>query len=239
MINARLSSLFFGAVLLLLGTGCGKLPGKPTPADIPMEPKDVRDFAKLYSLNCAGCHGVEGKGNGALALNNPVYLSIASDEVLKTAASKGVAGKLMPAFAISSGGTLTDEQIDIIVTGIRSHWGKPLETGGAKPPPYAATLAGDAGRGAAVYATACQTCHGPEGKGAKKSGSIVDGSFLALVSDQSLRNTIIAGRPGRNHPDWEHCIAGQPLTDEQVTDVVAWLVSHRAATPGQPYTQKP
>ena len=34
------------------------------------------------------------------------------------------------------------------------------------------------------------------------SGSIVDPSYLALVSDQSLRSTIIAGRPDLGMPDW-------------------------------------
>jgi cytochrome c oxidase cbb3-type subunit 3/ubiquinol-cytochrome c reductase cytochrome c subunit len=35
-------------------------------------------------------------------------------------------------------------------------------------------------------------------------------------------------------PDWRNDSA-QPLTDQQVTDIVAWLASHRAPNPGQPY----
>ena len=49
--------------------------------------------------------------------------------------------------------------------------------------------------GAQVFATSCASCHGADGKGTATSGSIVDGSFLALVSDQNLRTTVIAGRP--------------------------------------------
>ena len=35
-------------------------------------------------------------------------------------------------------------------------------------------------------------------------------------------------------PDWRSD-AAQPLTDQQITDVVAWLASKRTANPGQPY----
>ena len=59
-------------------------------------------------------------------------------------------------------------------------------------------------RGAGAYATFCAGCHGPEGKGTAKGSSIVDDSFLALVSDQNLRTTIIAGRPDLGHPDWRN-----------------------------------
>jgi len=41
----------------------------------------------------------------------------------------------MPAFAISSGGTLTDQQIDAIVRGMRKEWLQPGALGGLNPPP--------------------------------------------------------------------------------------------------------
>jgi mono/diheme cytochrome c family protein len=211
------------------------LPGKPTPADVPLKPRQVRDFAFLYSENCAGCHAPEGKGNCALALANPVYLAIASDDTLRRVTARGVPATLMPPFAESAGGMLTDEQIDILVSGMRSRWARDAAVIGASPPPYASETTGDPNRGAEVYKTFCISCHGPEGKGTEKSGSIVDGSYLALVSDQSLRSTVIAGRPELGHPDWRNCVPGRPMTPADVTDVVAWLSAHRTRTPGQPY----
>ena len=81
----------------------------------------------------------------------------------------------------------------------------------------------------------CGTCHGADGRGAQGGGrSIVDGSFLALVSDASLRTTVIAGRPDLGSPGWRETPGG-PLSAEDVTDVVAWLASHRVPFPGQPY----
>jgi cytochrome c oxidase cbb3-type subunit III len=234
--NARSSSLSIGLAVLALAGGC-QPPGRPTSADIELKPSEVHDFAAIYNLNCAGCHGADGKGNAALGLANPVYLAIASDETIRHVITSGIRGSLMPAFAKSAGGTLTDEQIEILVREMRERWAKPNAMLGASPPPYAGAETGDAERGAGAYATFCAGCHGPEGKGAAKGSSIVDGSFLALVSDQNLRTTIIAGRPNLGHPDWRHDAPSREMTPQEVTDVVAWLAAQRKPTPGQPYAK--
>src|SRR6266436_5870254 len=81
----HLSSLLFCGAALLLVSACGPLPGKPTAADVYLEPKQVKDFGELYRQDCAGCHGRDGQGNGALALANPVYLAVVSDDALQRA----------------------------------------------------------------------------------------------------------------------------------------------------------
>jgi cytochrome c oxidase cbb3-type subunit III len=229
--NSRFLPLAICTAALLPLVGC-QPPGKPTAADIELKPQEVRDFGTLYQQNCAGCHGQDGKGNPALALANPVYWSIASDDTVRRVTASGIRGSQMPAFAKSAGGTLTDEQIEILLREMRTRWGN-VKARGA--PPYAATEPGDAVRGGAAYATFCAGCHGPEGKGTKKGSSIVDDSFLALVSDQDLRTTVIAGRPELGHPDWRNYVSNRPMTAQEVTDVVAWLVAQRRANPGQPY----
>ena len=220
---------------LLAGSGCGPLPGKPTAADVEIKPRDVMNFALLYGQNCAGCHGRNGEGNTALGLANPVYLALASDEIMRRAISNGVPGTLMTPFGRGAGGMLSDGQINLLVAEMRKRWARPDFLAGATLPPYAPAGAGDIKRGEEAYKTYCLACHGPGGKGKTGTGSIVDTTFLALVSDQSLRLTVIAGRPDQGHPDWRHYLPGKALTDQQVTDVVAWLVSHRSPTPGQPY----
>ncbi|HTA30602.1 MAG TPA: c-type cytochrome [Candidatus Cybelea sp.] len=236
--RASFSSLSVCLAVLTLGTGCHP-PGQPTDADVELKPAEVRDFASLYTLNCAGCHGADGEGNAALGLANPVYLAIASDAIIRRAIASGVRGSLMPAFAKSAGGTLTDEQIEILVSEMRKRWAKPNEMLGTSPPPYAGEEPSNAQRGAGAYATFCAGCHGAEGNGTVKGSSIVDDSFLALVSDQNLRTTIIAGRPNIGHPDWRHDATGREITSQEVTDVVAWLAAQRKATPGQPYANNP
>jgi mono/diheme cytochrome c family protein len=81
-------------------------------------------------------------------------------------------------------------------------------------------------RGATVYQTYCAKCHGPEGKGGETGGSVVDASYLALVSDQGLRTAVIAGRVDLGMPDWRGYVPGKPMTDQEISDVVAWMASH-------------
>jgi cytochrome c oxidase cbb3-type subunit III len=233
----RSSVLAALAAVAAIAGGCNGLPGEQSrAAAVEVRPDRIKDFKLLYAENCAGCHGPSGKGGaGAVGLADPVYLAIADDAVLRRASAQGVAGTQMPAFAQSSGGMLTDEQIEILVRGIRG-WAQADALGGAVPPPYA-SASGDAARGADVYAKFCASCHGPSGAGGAKAGSIVDGSFLGLVSDQSLRTTVVAGRPDLGQPDWRSDVAGQPLSPADVSDVVAWLVAKRPANPGQPYAE--
>jgi mono/diheme cytochrome c family protein len=140
----------------------------------------------------------------------------------------------MPAFAQSAGGMLADKQINALVSGIRS-WAQSGDLPGANPPSYAPKIVGNAQHGAEVYQTFCSPCHGPNGTGGTRASSIVDRSYVSLVSDQYLRTEVIAGRPELGAPDWREDVPGKPMSEQQVTDVVAWLASRRAASPGQPY----
>jgi len=229
------SAICLGALLLCVSC---RPPGKPTAADVELKPEQVRDFAILYRQNCAGCHGQDGQGSAALGLANPIYLAIASDDTIRRVSARGIPGTLMPAFAEGSGGTLTDEQIEILVRDMRARWARPLDTLGATPPPYSASEPGDPIRGGAAYGVFCAGCHGPEGKGTAKGSSIVDGSFLALVSDQSLRTTVIAGRPDLGQPDWRNDVPGRVMTPQEVSDVVAWLAARRKPDAGLPYAAR-
>jgi cytochrome c oxidase cbb3-type subunit 3 len=215
--------------------GCAGAPGRPRPNEMPIVPSEVSDFGMLYQQNCAGCHGTEGKGGAAIALANPTYLAIADDAVLHRTTANGIPGTSMPAFAQSAGGMLTDKQVDLIVGGIRGHWSQPDILQGSNPPPYSSTAPGDPTRGSEVYGTYCSSCHGPNGRGGTKAGSIVDGSFLALVSDQELRTVVIAGRPELGAPDWRNDVPGKPMTAQEVADVVAWLACQRPNVRVQPF----
>lgn len=225
-------ALAFAALLVL--AGCDALPGKPTKDERYVRPDLVTSFDDLYGDNCSGCHGADGRLGPARPLNDPVYLALASDQDLIRVTSQGVAGTTMPAFAISAGGTLTDQQIADLVRELRTRWARPQEIAALALPPYAAPL-GDAQRGAAAYETACAACHGADGRGGSAKGSIVDGSYLALVSDQSLRTTVIAGRSDLGMPDFRGAAGATPLTATQVADVVAWLAAQRPEFPGRPY----
>jgi cytochrome c oxidase cbb3-type subunit III len=212
------------ALVLSALAGCDSPPGKPKLSDIPLNPTQVKSFAALYGQNCAGCHGDGGKFGAAYPVANPVYQALIDDPTMTRIISQGVAGTPMPAFKQGEGGYLTAGQVTILVTGMRQRWktGEPL----SNAPPYSSDGAGDQQRGAQVFAKSCASCHGADGGGGPKVASIIDPSYLMLVSDQALRTLIIAGRPDLGHPDWRGYPAG-PLNGQQITDVVAWLAAKR------------
>jgi mono/diheme cytochrome c family protein len=219
--------------MLLVCAGCGDSPVRFGADPEVFPPSEIVEFNVLYSKNCAGCHGQGGKGGAAIALADPAFLAIADDATIRLIAANGVHGTPMPAFAQSAGGMLTDKQVDALVEGIRS-WARSDALRDNPPPPYAARAAGDRQRGGDVYRTYCSSCHGADGSGGK-AGSIIDGSYLALVSDQDLRLNVILGRPALGAPDWRGDLPGRSMSEQEISDVVAWLAAQRPAIPGQPY----
>lgn len=225
--RCALSTLAFAALLGL--TACD-LPGKPTPADIVQRPTDILDPVVLYKQNCAGCHGADGKLGPAPPIGDPVYLAIVDDDTLRNTISKGRPGTAMSAFAQSEGGMLTSKQVDAIVQGMRQRWAQSNVLQGGTTPPYAARAAGNSQHGAAAFTTFCASCHGAAGKGTAKVGSIVNPYYLSLITDQGLRTIVIVGRPDFDAPDWRNNVPGHPMTDQEITDVVAWLAAQRPAS---------
>jgi mono/diheme cytochrome c family protein len=127
---------------------------------------------------------------------------------------------------------LSDAQIDALVAGIRV-WAPQGEAHGPLASVCDGSLSGDARRGARAFADACGSCHGVDGRGSKGVGSIVDESFLALVSDSSLCATFVAGRPDLGCPGSRSMGASKP-TAEDVADGVAWVATHRKRNGREP-----
>jgi mono/diheme cytochrome c family protein len=226
----------FAVLSLVILAACSTPNGQPQANSEPLAPSQVLDFGTLYAQNCAGCHGAEGRGGAAIALANPVYLAVVDQNTMRNVVAKGVRGTSMPAFAQSAGGMLTEEQINVITGGIFSRWGGKGILDGTNPPSYAAKAAGNVDHGQVVFGTFCASCHGSDGGGTPKGSAITNDSFLALLSDQELRTIVITGRPELGAPDWRGDDPGRPMTDQEITDVVAWLASRRVQNPGQPYS---
>ncbi len=226
-------------------TGCDSLPGKPDPADRYVEPQKITDFDTLYDKSCAGCHGAGGTLGPARALNDPLFLAVAGVSNLEKVITHGRKGTAMPPFAISEGGALAKVQVTALAKGLVEKWGGTPPKGSL--PPYteaesqaAGLLPGNVAEGGRAYETFCRECHGVAGKGGERGGSVVDGSFLALASNQSLRTTIIAGRTDLGMPNYrEHSVGTRTLamTPQQISDVVAWLAAKRQRFPGQTYPE--
>ena len=218
----------------LVVSACEWMPGRPREADRPKNPDQIVDFPTLYVTKCAGCHGSEGELGAAREFVTPLFQAFITDEALQRVIEDGVAGTAMPAFAKSRGGTLNDTQVKALVSGMRQRWARPARVSKTALPPYreSAALAqgqsrGDPARGREAFRRACAECHGPDGHGSQKAGSVVDASFLGLVSDQMLRTTVICGRPDLGMPGWRGLPPDQQLSAQEVSDVVSWLASHR------------
>jgi cytochrome c oxidase cbb3-type subunit 3 len=223
----RLLVAMLASALVLPFAGCGWQLGYPPPALA--RPSDIHDFTALYNENCAACHGRDGENGPATDLANPEYEALIDDATLHKWIAAGMAGTQMPAFGQANGGMLTDQQVSDIVAGMRREWLRPNAFAGAQPPPYAQAQAGDDHRGQQVYQARCAMCH------TQSNQEVTSPVYLALVTDQVLRSTIIAGSPDIGQPDWRHDSAGgqpaPPLSAQDVDDIIAYLAAVRNSQP--------
>ena len=228
----RIASIAIATAALLSIESCN-LPGRPAPGPEVPRPEAVLSFDPLYAENCSACHGSDGSHGPATDLANPEYLALVDDATLRTVITNGEKGTLMPGFGAEAGGMLTARQIDGIVNGMRARWSRPNPFNGVTPPPYKSTESGDAAKGQAVYNAACARCHGENAQHPGPSGSILEGSFLALIDPQTIRTTVIAGRPDVGEPDWRNHIR-RPLHDRRRN-----LQRHRMAPRPAPRRARP
>ena len=227
--------------LLALAAGCD-LPGKPNPDDRPVMPEEIVNFELLYRQNCSGCHGADGQFGPAPPLNDPLFLAIVPDEELLRVIRDGRRGTPMPAFARNMGGSLTDAQVIVLGTGIKSRWesaatfDEPLPAYRLPKADDLQAVLGNREHGAEIFVRACAVCHGPDGRGGEANelagGAINDSAFLTLISDQALRRIIITGRPDLGMPTYSEndrrSSTFQPLTSTEIDDLGALLASWRA-----------
>ncbi len=89
--------------------------------------------------------------------------------------------------------------------------------------------AGDPTKGEQLFKQYCSACHGQDAKGIEGVGtSLVNNEFIRNRNIPELVQFVIEGRPA-NHPDNKTGIPMPPkggfdfLTDEEITDIVAYL----------------
>ncbi|MHC4406743.1 MAG: c-type cytochrome [Planctomycetota bacterium] len=80
--------------------------------------------------------------------------------------------------------------------------------------------------GGTLFSAFCSGCHGPAGKGRRfpetvPFPSVASPDFLAVATDDFLKETILRGRPGRRMPAWD--TSGGGLRREEIAAIVAHL----------------
>ena len=95
-------------------------------------PGDVHNGATVYAESCADCHGKEGTGGKSGSVVDPSYLSLASDQYLRSVIIAGRPELGMPNHqGLVPGKPLTSEQIADVVGWLASH--RPPSGEEAKP----------------------------------------------------------------------------------------------------------
>ena len=105
---------------------------------------DIAAGARVYSANCASCHGATGVGVGGIDLRRGRLPRAATDETLAALIAKGIPGTGMPSFRLSP-----DEMRGLIAF-VRSG---PAD---ANVPPV---RLGTAARGRTIFEAQCLGCH--------------------------------------------------------------------------------
>ena len=198
------------------------------------DPNVLEQGRRLYSENCAACHGPQGEGRIGAALAKD-WPSIRPDLTVRTIIGRGVQGSVMPAWSQANGGPLSAAEIDALVGYILS-W----QTGGAPQmtPQPSATLvppitpipnvAGDPNHGAVLFAENCAMCHGQQGQG--RTGATLAKDWPGIRPDLSIRSTIAGGISGSLMPAWSQT-SGGPLGEGDIDDLVAFLLALEGTNP--------
>jgi mono/diheme cytochrome c family protein len=91
--------------------------------------------------------------------------------------------------------------------------------------------------GAPLYLLHCTPCHGVQGEGVDAS-PLRNSQFIQAGNDQNVFDTIADGRPGTEMPAWLR-IKGGPLTDAEIGDLVAYLLTLQEVAAVPPATPMP
>lgn len=172
---------------------------------------------QLFAEYCAVCHGDFGEGGPnptrpddiIAPISSAEYLRTRDDSTLRSITAQGQPNFGMSPFGTAFGGPLDDEEIDAIITFLRS-WeaNPPVEL----PPDITDPLAPS---GPEVFAEVCARCHGPVGEGG--IGPALKGPTFQseYPNDQQVFDTINLGHEASAMIPW-----GEILTSDQISELV-------------------
>lgn len=182
------------------------------------------DGARLYSRNCASCHGEKGVGGIGIPLSLPSFQASISDDYLRKTIRLGRPGRIMPAFT-----HLGNDEVEAIVGHVRS-WNKgPTITYSVE------RVKGDPAHGKQLFARYCAACHGANGEGSTGTGvtysrprdlpimapALHNPGYLAAATDAMIKATLMNGREGTPMVSF----LKQGLKEKDINDIVSYVRS--------------
>jgi cbb3-type cytochrome c oxidase subunit III len=186
-------------------------------------PGDAGPGKDLFGQYCAACHGENAngyaEGGPGPAIGNAGFLAAASDDFIYQTVKHGRRGTAMLPFSGSRGlANLSDDEISNIIAFLRSR--------GTKAPEVVVVKSeADPKAGEMHFKANCAACHQADGTGLPGfAPSIRNRDFLALASDDFIKQTVQKGRPGTS------MVQRPDLSDQILTDIVAYLRAVPVAT---------
>lgn len=197
---------------------------------------------RVYSNTCAGCHGVDGRGNGPLVqslkvagrvpdLTSNKYRNMSEEQLGKVAAAYSAKESVVPKWDA----VLTADQFHDVMSYIKNFGVTEL------------FVYGDPARGRDIFRLNCIACHGESGKGDGVLATMLNVKMVDYtsksqldISDEALVHIISLGA-GQYMPRW----LGE-LNADQIRDVAAYVrtlyrpagPNDRAAPRGTPSTSR-
>ncbi len=185
-----------------------------------IELPDLTEAARLYSQNCAACHGEQGEGgvnptrSGDIIapISTEEYLATRDDATLRAIISQGQPNFGMSPFADTFGGPLSSEQVDLLVAFMRAWEDDPP----VDLPPEVPSGPVQAADPASVYLALCSQCHGDSGEGGL--GVAFDDAWQQSRTDREIFDDINLGHAATSMIAW-----GEVLPSQQIQDLVSYL----------------
>lgn len=173
---------------------------------------NIAEGAKLFEQNCRACHGENGSGGVAVALDQHGFLSRAENDFIIATMLRGRGNTAMPAWS-----HLTQDELQMLLTVIRS-WNASRPTGRDITLPVP-----DLKKGALSYHFLCSRCHGEFGEG-ETGPSIINADFLEAASNNFLYGTIAEGRVHTAMFGWSTDVFDQEKLEKQdISNIIGFM----------------
>ena len=202
-----------------------------------LAPNEVAEFDTLYAENCAGCHGPQGRGGAAIALADPVYLRIA-DEASMRARHRQRRTRDVDARLRAKRRRHADGQADRCDRARDPIALEPARDSRRRPSAF--LRCGSHGRRAArrgrLRKGTANPATVPEAAEARRAAPSRTIPFSRWSAIRGCARSSSPAVPELGAPDWRGNVPGRPMSDQEVTDVVAWLARAASKAPGQPYS---
>lgn len=167
----------------------------------------------LYQKFCSSCHGEEGLGSSAPALNKDGLLRTVDETYFINSIRNGRPMRGCPSF---------DKKISADEARLLARFIKGWQKEKTLKAPAHDVSPKKTERGEDLFQL-CGGCHGLEGEGAM-GPPLLDPGFLKSISDTELRRTIMWGRPGTPMKGYLKGKGGlATLTEKEIDEIISYI----------------